>query len=450
MSTVVKNAAWAIPWNEALGRHEYARGIDVAFDGSTITHVGKDYRGQAEQVIDGRGVMVMPGLINTHTHPWSEALNKGFAEDFGNPALGFMAMYDWMPGWIISPRSCLVAASVAYAELLKSGTTTIIDNSPIYEGWIDMAARSGMRSYLGPAMASAGWTRTDASSYGYKWKEDDGAQAFETAMAAIDAAETHPAGTLSGIVFPGQVDTCSEAFLRRCLAEASDRKRPLQIHAAQSEPEYHEMVRRHGKSPIAWLDDLGLLRPQTIIGHGIFLNDHSWIKQPGDDLDRLAKSGATVAHSPTVFARTAAKLENFGRYRQAGVNVALGTDTYPHDLFEEMRLALYLSRTDARRIEGSECADVFAAATIGGAEALGRADLGRLAVGCKADLLLVEIDHPLMQPARDPLRSMISSAGSRPIRDVIIDGKYVVRDHEVVTLDYRAAIAELIEIAACH
>jgi cytosine/adenosine deaminase-related metal-dependent hydrolase len=132
------------------------------------------------------------------------------------------------------------------------------------------------------------------------------------------------------------------------------------------------------------------------------------------------------------------------------VNVALGTDTYPHDLFEEMRLALYLSRTDARRIEGSECADVFAAATIGGAEALGRADLGRLAVGCKADLLLVEIDHPLMQPARDPLRSMISSAGSRPIRDVIIDGKYVVRDHEVVTLDYRAAIAELIEIAACH
>jgi cytosine/adenosine deaminase-related metal-dependent hydrolase len=132
------------------------------------------------------------------------------------------------------------------------------------------------------------------------------------------------------------------------------------------------------------------------------------------------------------------------------VNVALGTDTYPHDLFEEMRLALYLSRTDARRIEGSECADVFAAATIGGAEALGRADLGRLAVGCKADLLLVEIDHPLMQPARDPLRSMISSAGSRPIRDVIIDGKYVVRDHEVVTLDYRAAIAELIEIAARH
>jgi len=227
------------------------------------------------------------------------------------------------------------------------------------------------------------------------------------------------------------------------VAAAQERNLPLQIHAAQSVPEYREMTRRHGKSPVAWLDDIGVLSSNTIISHCIFLNDHSWIGEPGNDLKRLARAGVTVAHCPTVFARTAAKLENLARYVEAGVNVAVGTDTYPHDMFEEMRLAQYLSRTDARKIDGSSTADLFYAVTIAGAKALGRSDIGRLSVGSKADILFVDIQHPQMQPARDPLRSMVQSAGSRAIRDVVVDGRFVVRDRQLTTLDYTGALPQL-------
>jgi cytosine/adenosine deaminase-related metal-dependent hydrolase len=148
-----------------------------------------------------------------------------------------------------------------------------------------------------------------------------------------------------------------------------------------------------------------------------------------------------------VFARTAAKLENFARYGEAGVTMTIGTDTYPHDMFDEMRLALYLGRTDACRIAGTSTAELFHAATVGGAKALRRDDIGRLKVGAKADIVLVDLDHPLMQPARDPLRSLISSAGSRPIRHVVVDGRFVVRDRRLETLEYQEALAELGQIA---
>src|SRR5262249_37861133 len=135
------------------------------------------------------------------------------------------------------------------------------------------------------------------------------------------------------------------------------------------------------------------------------------------------------------------------RYAEAGVNMTIGTDTYPHDMFDEMRLALYLGRTDARRMAGTSTAEIFHAATVSGANALRRGDIGRLKVGAKADIVLVDLDHPLMQPARDPLRSLISSAGSRPIRHVVVDGRFVVRDRRLETLDYQGAAAELGQIA---
>jgi 5-methylthioadenosine/S-adenosylhomocysteine deaminase len=443
MPTLVQNARWIIAWDDASQRHAYLENADLVFHEDRILFIGKNYPGSTSQIIDGRHLMLMPGLVNIHTHPWSEPLNKGFAEDFGNASLGYMAMYDTMPGWVNNQKSWLVAATVAYSELLLTGTTTIVDNSPAYDGWIELVEVSGVRAYLGPAMSSSYWVLENADSFRYEWSDDDGAASFDRAMSIIDTLRDDPTRRVRGIVFPGQVDTCSEAFLRKSVEAAQERNLPLQIHAAQSIPEYREMIRRHGKSPLAWLDDIGVLSSNTIISHCIFLNDHSSIGEPGDDLERLARAGVTVAHCPTVFARTAAKLENFARYVEAGVNVAVGTDTYPHDMFEEMRLAQYLSRTDARKIDGSSTADLFCATTIAGAKALGRSDIGRLSVGSKADILFVDIQHPQMQPARDPLRSMVQSAGSRAIRDVVVDGRFVVLDGQLTTLDYAGALSQL-------
>jgi cytosine/adenosine deaminase-related metal-dependent hydrolase len=206
------------------------------------------------------------------------------------------------------------------------------------------------------------------------------------------------------------------------------------------------MTRRHGLTPIQWLHDLGILGPNTIIGHGIFLDHHPWLHwSTRHDLPRLAASGSTVAHCPTVFSRRGMKLENFGTYVAAGVNLGIGTDTYPHNMLEEVRAAIIFARLAAGDVKGAKTAQVYRAATVGGAKALGRDDIGRLSVGAKADLVLVDLEHPMMRPARDPLRSLVYCAAERAVRDVFVDGHQVVRDGRVLTLDYAAATEALEE-----
>src|SRR6202046_2764902 len=225
------------------------------------------------------------------------------------------------------------------------------------------------------------------------------------------------------MICPAQVDTCTEGLLRDAFSEANRRGVPYQTHGAQSLAEFHEIVRRHGKTPIEWLDSLGVLSPRTIIGHGIFLDHHPWTHWPETgDLEALARNGSTVAHCPTVFARR-------------GVNMGIGTDVYPHNMLDEMRLASYLGRVVSESPRSVSVSDIFNAATIGGARALGRDETGRLAAGAKADVVIVDCAHPAMRPCHDPLRSLVYSASDRAVAHVFVDGEQVVRDQKGVTID---------------
>ena len=162
----------------------------------------------------------------------------------------------------------------------------------------------------------------------------------------------------------------------------------------------------------------------------------------------MAETGTSVAHCPTPFARYGHMLEDFGKYRRAGVNMGIGTDTVPQNMIEEMRWATVLARIAAEDIRSTEMADVFHAATAGGARALLREDLGRLSPGAKADLVLVDLRNPWMMPARDPLRSLIFHAADRAVRTVLVDGEVVLKDGEPVHLDARVAMAKLAEAQA--
>jgi cytosine/adenosine deaminase-related metal-dependent hydrolase len=146
-----------------------------------------------------------------------------------------------------------------------------------------------------------------------------------------------------------------------------------------------------------------------------------------------------------VFARRGITLKDFGRYKRAGVNMGVGTDTYPHNMLDELRLVSYLARTQAGNPRTMNSGDLFAAATIGGATALGRDDIGRLAPGCRADLVLVDVTHPRMRPARDPVRSLIYAAGDRAVHTVYVDGRKVVDAGKLLTIDYEAAAEALHE-----
>jgi cytosine/adenosine deaminase-related metal-dependent hydrolase len=448
-TTVIRNAAWLVAWNEATGGHEYRRDCDLAFRGNSIVHVGSGcggpgYEGPADEVIAGERLMVMPGLVNIHSHPLSEPLGKGFFEDVGNPRLGMSGLFDYMPVYGPDEAGMGVCAEVAYAELLKSGVTTLVDLSVPYPGWLELLAASGLRGIVAPMHRSARWRCDNGHEVTYDWSPDGGEASSRAALEVIDRALNHESGRLGAMVTPAQIDTCTPELLKASHAAARERGVPFQIHAAQSLVEFHEMTRRHGMTPLEWLASLDLLGPGTIVAHCIFIDSHSWIYWgERDDFQRLAASGAAVAHCPNVFVRHGMLLESFARYREAGIPLGLGTDTFPHNMLEEMRLACLLGRVAERRVEGTTTADVFAAATLGGAQALDREDIGRLAPGAKADIVLVDLDAPTMQPLRDPLRSLIFAAAERAVRDVYVDGRQVVRDGEVVTLDLTAALTRL-------
>jgi 5-methylthioadenosine/S-adenosylhomocysteine deaminase len=294
------------------------------------------------------------------------------------------------------------------AELLMSGVTTLVDLSVPYDGWFETLEESGIRAIAAPMYRSARWFTRNGHVVEYEWDEKAGRAAMDTALAHVDRALAHPSGRFGAMVAPSQIDTCTPDLIQDSLAAAKERGLTMQIHAAQSVVEFHEITRRHGMTPVQWLDSLGVLGADSIIGHGIFLDHHErtcWVRT--NDLGRLAETGTAVAHCPTVFQRRGITLRTAGRYLREGIRLGIGTDTYPHNMLEEMRSVLYLSRVMADDVYDIRTSQVFEAATLGGAGILKRDDIGRLAPGAKADLVVVDLTVPAMQPMRDPLQSLI-------------------------------------------
>lgn len=444
-TTVIRNAAWVAAWDAARQRHTYRRNVDVAFAGDRITHIGPGYAGAAERVIDGAGLFVIPGLIDIHSHPHHEPLYRGVREEHGLPGMHMTGLYERGQAFQAPDDAARSdSAEFAFCELLTCGVTSLVDISAPWDGWVELFAKSGMRGFLAPGYASARWFLEDDHELRYNWDKARGRAGFETAIKVIDTAQAHNCGRLSGVVSPMQIDTCTEDLLRDSAALAKERRLPLTVHVSQSVSEVREMIRRHGRTPVQWAHDLGLLGPGAILGHALFLDTNSWVRHwTKTDLAILGESGCAVAHCPTPFARYGQTMENFGDYLRAGVVMGLGTDCSPHNLVEEMRKAAVLSRIAARDIATVSTADLFHAATVGGAAALMRDDIGRLAPGMKADLVLIDLSCPQMQPARDPLRAFVYHAADRAVRDVFVDGRQVVADRKVLTLDQAGAGSRL-------
>ena len=316
-------------------------------------------------MIDGSKRMVMPGLVNLHSHPEHEPAYRGVREEHGLPNMYMSGLFERSQAFYATDDAFRAAsAEFAYCELLKSGVTTLIDISPAWDGWSELLAKSGLRAFLAPGYASGRWKLENDFELKYSWDEQAGKERFEAALKLIDAAVGHPCGRLSGVVSPMQIDTCTAELLRASRAAAQDRKLPFTVHIAQGVSEVMEMIRRHGKTPIQWAAETGLLGPTTILGHAIFLDSHSWVRWwTKSDLKLIADNGCTVAHCPTPFVRYGQILENFGDYLRAGVNMGIGTDTTPHNMLEEMRKAAILARVAARDINTVSTADMLHAAT---------------------------------------------------------------------------------------
>jgi len=453
-TTWIKNADWIVGYDPRTGGHTYIPNGDLVFSGNQVTFVGRGYGGGADTVVDGTDRMVMPGLMNLHVHCFHELHFKGFFEDLASKHLWMSQLFEYTLLIEWDDESGKAATEVALCEMLKSGCTTVAELAvcPLPDpDLLDTLVRSGMRAYVCPMVRSGEWYTDDGNDVLYRWFADgtEGAHfpsaSLDESLGIIDEAETHDSGRLKGMVGPMQVDTCTEEFFKQCKKAADVRGMPMQTHASQSVVEFREMVRRHGKTPVEWMQDIGVLE-NTLIGHCLNIDQHPWIDyHEHKDIERLINANATVVHCQRAFAQWGDMMRSFGGYRAAGVNMALGTDCYPHDLIEEMRIAGLISKVSSGNVDLLKTGDVFETATLGAAKALGRDDIGRLSEGAKADIVLVDLKHPTMRPVRDPLKCLIYSGTADAVRDVYVDGNLVVEDRKLLTLDHDDALDRLQE-----
>jgi cytosine/adenosine deaminase-related metal-dependent hydrolase len=385
----------------------------------------------------------MPGLISIHAHCVHESLEKGVREEHFDTYVG-NDLYERMASFWAEDEGFQAATKVACCELLTSGVTTVLDMSVPFDGWIDVLAQSGLRCYVAPDFTSATYQPVSNQELGFKWQEDEGKADFAKALKIVKEADMHPSGRLMGVISPAQIDNCTEQLLRESYEIAQETNRIFTIHAAQLPMEFKVIVERTGKTPIQWANEIGILGPSTIIAHAIYIDDHSTIDWDGsEDLQILALSGASIAHCPTGFARWGVTLESFTTYKNAGINIGVGTDNAPHNILEEMRSAIIAARYAGDLLPSTSSEDLLNAATISGAKALGREDLGKLAIDMKADFITVDLNEPSMRPVWDPLLSLIYHAADRAVKDVYVDGVRVVENGKPLTFDYPDALTRL-------
>jgi cytosine/adenosine deaminase-related metal-dependent hydrolase len=229
----------------------------------------------------------------------------------------------------------------------------------------------------------------------------------------------------------------------RCKAAAKDLDCLVQIHASEAPFEVDAIMERHGRTSIEWLDDMGFLDERTIVGHCVFTSESSWMSQSGSDIEILAATGASVAYNPWCYLRQGVLLESFPRYEAAGINMCLGTDAVPQSMVESMRFAALSGKVMERRPDAMTARSAFNAATINAANMLRRPDLGRLAEGAKADIVAWSTNTMRMVPLVDPIRNLVYYAGSSEVRDVMIDGRWVVEDGAPKSVDLDAVLTSV-------
>ena len=254
-------------------------------------------------------------------------------------------------------------------------------------------------------------------------------------------------GRLRGMLNAAQVETCTESLLRAGKDAARTLNIPIHTHAGGNLIEFERIMAEYRKTPIQFLADIGFLDERTLLGHAVFTTAHPWPRyQFGDDLRVLAQTGATVGHCPYKYAKMAMTLQSFQRYLEAGVNIAIGTDTFPMDMVAELRWASILAKIADANYQAGLARDVFNAATLGGCKFLGRTDLGRLTPGAKADLLLINLDHLGAGIYADPIKSLVDAGCGRDVDTVMVNGKILVQGGHVSRVDEDAVYAKVRQV----
>lgn len=429
--------------------HVILKNAEVVYENDTIIYVGKNYSGDVDEVIDAGNAVISPGFIDLN------ALG-----DIDHDILHLEASSDkqknllWSERYVENGHHEVMTAEeeafkslYAYSQLILHGVTTAMPiTSVFYKKWAETydelaaaanhAGRLGLRIYLGPSYQSGIRVVEPNGTIKLYWDEEAGRAGLQRAVKFVEEFDGAYNGLVKGMLAPERIECQTEESLRETKYYSEKLGVPIKLHAAQGTFEYHRIVEKYGVTPIRYLYNLGFLGPKTGIPHAHFIAGYSEAKSgEGDDIALLSETNTTVIHCPLIIGRHASALESFAKYKRAGINLALGTDTFPPDIFQNIRTGSMLSRLIEKDVEDSSFADLYRAATLGGANFLGRDDLGRIAVGAKADIIAIDLGGFHMGVIDDPIRTMIASGSGRDVKLSIINGRVVMKDQLIPNLD---------------
>ena len=390
-------------------------------------------------VIDGRGKALFPGLINCHAH-LAATLERGFNEDFGFPNSAHLAI---RPASLLRGDEATLMVTVGVLEALKTGTTTIVENSGGIAAHADALAQSGLRCVFAESIRDSENVEGPMSPDGLARSQPPrfSARLRDEGMQRIDAlfAKWHGAGNGRIRVFPAAAlaETSSPELLHAVRAFADTHDVGYTIHLSQSVAEVEFMKRHHGLTPPAFLDRAGFLGPRLFAAHCRYVD--------AADIALLGRTKTIVSHQAAMAANRGV-IPPIPALRAAGCPIANGTDNNTNDLFEVMRIALLterIRRDDPFPGVRPQPEDVLEDATLGGAHALGaRTLVGSLEVGKKADLLVVDTRRPHLVPAGRLVSAWIHNGQPADIESVMVDGAFVMRDRKVLTMDEARIVAD--------
>ena len=386
--------------------------------GDAISYIGTSDRKkfQAKRIIDAKGGLMLPGLINGHTHA-AMTLFRGLADD--------LPLMEWLNNYIFPAESRMDADFVytgtllACAEMIMSGTTTFCDMYLFEEHVARAAKEAGMRSLVGEVLYDF-----DSPNYG---KMDDGLKYTE---ALINKWQDDPLVSIA--VEPHSLFTCSPELLSRSNELALKYNAPLIIHVAETRSEIDEVKKRYGKGPVEHLNSLGLLGPQLITDHCVHLGE--------EDIRMFAENDVKVIHNPESNMKLASGIAPVPDMLKSKVTVGLGTDGCASnnnlDLFTEMDMAAKLHKINTMDTTVMDAVTVMRMTTIEGAKALGMGEItGSLEKGKKADVIILDTKKPHLTPMYNPFSHLVYSARGNDVSHTIINGQLLMEDRKLLGID---------------
>ena len=406
----------------------------VAIQGRNIVAVepaeGIAARYIAKETIDAGGQIVMPGLVNTHGHA-PMVLYRGLADD--------LALMDWLQKYIfpaeaktVSPEFVRAGTRLAALEMIQSGTTTFTDMYYFEEEIARVTKTAGLRGVLGQTIIQ--FPVADAKTP-------------EEALARAEAFLKEFANDelIVPALAPHAMYTLEAKTLKAVRAMADRYKAPVLIHLAETADESKTSMQRHKTSPTQYLEKLGFWGRRTLAAHGVWLN--------AADIATLAKRNVAVSHNPESNMKLASGTAKVPAMRRAGIAVGLGTDGAASnndlDMFEAMRQAAFLHKLTTNDPRTLPARAVLGMATLEGARALGMHDeIGSLEAGKRADLIVVAADRARHTPMYDPMSHLVYVARGEDVTTTIVNGKVLMRERKVITLNEAEVIKEATGYAA--